>query len=394
MAGNIDTVVNYFDRSPSPKIDLTRERSTTVIMGHSFIRNLNLELADFMSKNWGLYSREYLLKCDDIEVKPFLYGIKGATIEHMGQLIEKSRKMKPSVIILDLGSNDLCWNSCLPTKLASSMVETAQSLFNVYHDLELVALCHITQKLYMWEGKGDKSITSFNQQAVTYNEKITELVRQDVRLMKWTHRGVFNITKEITSDGTHLNTPQGSYKYYSSICNLLRCSKKELILRRNETAQEACNRRTQQKKRKERARMARREAEHQEQIAGEMYNFQQPDHEQYAIQHNPYYYENKLSANQDTPYAYQDKYYNNELSYYHEPQSRMHTECNWYKGVEDTEAEANLISSNAYYPYYVNDIAMGNQAQNLQNYGSNSSYYQPYDSMGYYTPSYLNCNYY
>jgi lysophospholipase L1-like esterase len=370
MASQIDTIVNKFDRTIDPKIDLSRERSTAVIIGHSFVRNLNLEIADFLSKNWGLYSRQYLLKCDDIEVNPYLYGIKGATLDHIDELVAQTKKLHPSVLILEIGSNDLSWNSCKPVALAHRVIETAQSLFSKYNELELITICHITQKLYMWPGKGDKKIDIFNRDAVIYNEKITELVRPNIGMMKWTHRGVFNITEEHTLDGTHLNTEEGSYKYYSSICNLLRCSKKEMIMRRTETAEEAVNRRTRQKKRKEMARQQRREEEKWQNNSGEMYLTNYYHDEQYPPE-NCYH-------NSDYQYQGVSWQYTNNDGY-----KLYDTQSNWYTGTEDTEAYDNL--ENCYYKQLYSDNptvshygeGTGHCSDPNYPYGEYSYYYAP-----------------
>jgi hypothetical protein len=347
-----------------PKIDLTRNDMVSVIMGHSFVRNLGLDIADTISKNWGLTSKEKELRCEDIGINPFLHGVKGANIDSFEELILKSKKLNPSIIIIDLGSNDLCYLSCKPTELARKMVAKAKELYNIYRDLGLVVLCHITQKLYMWEGKGDKDINLFNTHAVRYNEKITELVRHEIGLMKWTHRGVFHISDKHTGDGTHLNTKEGKSKYKHSIINLLRSSKKEWILRRGETAREAVNRRNRQKKRKEWARLERRAMEAEEQQSGETSPY-------YSCQDNTYHPWSNFTEDYEQYYSdpsptYNDSYQSNINYNYNLPPISYSYQDSYHEQCQPTVP--------SYYDY-------GNQHYDYRN----QYYVQPFDSCGYYS---------
>jgi lysophospholipase L1-like esterase len=240
------------------RMDITNPPIDTLLMGHSFINNLDNDIKRHLKRN-KRSSKARVMDCEDINVTPHFNGLSGATMKRFDELIVKPETLNPKIIILEMGSNDLCWESCQPTKLAETMVNKAASLFNVYSNLELIAICHITQKLSI--SKGDKKVEKFNTQAVVYNEKLTELVRNEIGLIKWTHRGVAHMSDELTNDGTHLNTGEGAYKYFSSLCNAIKSTKREWLLRINETAQQAVNRRNRRKREKEKARRERRKEE-------------------------------------------------------------------------------------------------------------------------------------
>ena len=109
-----------------------------LILGHSFVRNLK----NFIGSN--LSSFNYTLKLDPKEVMIQFSGKSGANIESLKELqLGDVQDFEPELVILDIGTNDLCLSTCDPVKLASAIVGLVDFLisdFNVKHVVVLQIL--------------------------------------------------------------------------------------------------------------------------------------------------------------------------------------------------------------------------------------------------------------
>ena len=78
--------------------------TTTAIVGHSFVKRLHYDLLDEMqgSIHWAK-----ALDVHNALIRPYLYGISGATTEHGTRMLGYLYQVRPDDIILELGTNDI-----------------------------------------------------------------------------------------------------------------------------------------------------------------------------------------------------------------------------------------------------------------------------------------------
>jgi hypothetical protein len=144
-----------------------------------------------------------------------------------------------------------------PLTLATDIYRDTLPIFRELKNLEMIVLCGITPKTYMW--KGTKQTETFNTDARIYNDALTDITIRDNRYMKWTHRGTSNM-EELTLDGTHLNSKEGFKKHINSITRAIKTAKRESIIRKYESSEQTVARIIGHKRQKAKERKLRKKA--------------------------------------------------------------------------------------------------------------------------------------
>jgi hypothetical protein len=242
---------------PAQCVNLYQEQTNVLILGHSFPKKLKNKMFDMM-KVAPYLTMASILKCNEM-AEPWVHGRSGKWLKDLPDLVQETKFWQPSILILELGSNDLTHPNTDPKTLAYQMYEQTLYLFDELKNLKLIVLCSITTKTYMWPDPNliQKEIGIFNADVLTYNDTLTDVIMHDNRYMKWTHRGVSNMIG-LTWDGTHLNTPEGFRKHISSMANAIRTAKKESIIRQHESTQGTVTRNLQFKRGKAKERKQRK----------------------------------------------------------------------------------------------------------------------------------------
>ena len=174
-----------------------------LVAGHSFVRRLAFDIK-VRNLSWQVPGASIILE-----------GKGGATIcgpKPFDREIDiQFRTTKFSLLILDIGSNDLDPvrhpNWCLP-KLAEALVSKA-SLLATRFNISVVICLPIPRDEEQFPG-------SF-QRTTQFNTILKGLVDKEVRVHVWAHKGLFKRDRTyLDKHGVHLNS-KGQIKYFHSI---------------------------------------------------------------------------------------------------------------------------------------------------------------------------------
>ena len=183
-----------------------------VCLGHSFIRRLQVFCANStgQSINLGLDP--------DKRVVSFVHS-SGMHVHQLTQYTAQVLLNTPSLVIIDIGTNDLQATSALPHVLASQVFQFAKSL--VAAGVRSVVIMEV----FFRTAKGKyatPSVSTFLSAAHKYNNVIKSMVTGQAELHHdvhfWHHKGLCLHWEKYIQDGVHL-TPQGTQKYFKSVRN-------------------------------------------------------------------------------------------------------------------------------------------------------------------------------
>ena len=112
--------------------------------------------------------------------------------------------LKPDVIILEIGTNDLAANR--PEVVGSEIDDLVQLLLQSY-SVRVIGVCEVIPRV---------RAPFFNAAAPILNQYLTDVLQLCPNVFSWRHTGFSNPTvSPYLPDGVHLN-PQGQYSLYRS----------------------------------------------------------------------------------------------------------------------------------------------------------------------------------
>lgn len=172
----------------------TRSLPSTLILGHSFVRRMS----DFLKKRGGnSSSREHFDLQNTCLVK--LLGNGGRTVEKLLRLdLPAIRSANPDILILEIGSNDLCDPSLDPETLSETIIAFVEVL---RHEIRqrFTVLCQVIPRLH-------PAFPAYNWRVRKLNKCLRETLSDSSVVKVWRHRGLSNPAKNIyLRDGVHLN---------------------------------------------------------------------------------------------------------------------------------------------------------------------------------------------
>ena len=127
-------------------------------------------------------------------------GIGGRTVDKLIRNdLNKIRNAAPDIVVLELGSNDLCVSDCDPETIALSIVALAELLLKEL-SLQFIAVCEVTVRQ-------NEPFVGYNDKAALLNSHLRELLREIPATKCWQHRGLIKPTNNAVyaPDGIHLN---------------------------------------------------------------------------------------------------------------------------------------------------------------------------------------------
>ena len=117
------------------------EKPRALVLGHSFVRRLK----DFAAQNHSNGPYDLNLGLSDVCSIVFL-GIGGRTVDKLIRNdLDKIRSAAPNIVVLELGSNDLCDKDSDPETIALSIVALAELLITEL-SLRIIAVCEVTAR--------------------------------------------------------------------------------------------------------------------------------------------------------------------------------------------------------------------------------------------------------
>ena len=167
----------------------------TLVLGHSFVRRLE----DFAAQKHSDGSFDLNLGLARVCSVVF-HGKGGRTVDKTIKYdLDDIRSAAPHIVILELGSNDLCDKDTDPETLALSIVALTELLLK---DLKLrfIIVCEaIARQKEPFDG--------YNEKATQMNDHLKELLRGVSVAKCWQHRGLIQPTNNAVydRDGIHLN---------------------------------------------------------------------------------------------------------------------------------------------------------------------------------------------
>ena len=227
-----------------------------LLLGHSYVtRYMNAQL------EWMTHTGETLLESVNLEdslIDLQFTGRPGLMVRDIFQLMYKHIRDLPSVVVLEIGQNDLCWRRNKPLQLAHDLYDEIHGMFHIFEYLEMVTVCQPIQKHKMT--RGDKPKEKLNEDIVAFNYEFLKLTRKDTRILRWPHKKFKILTPLTSTDGTHPNTVEGYWLYQQSITSCCNYSKRELYLRRGKSHPAIEKRRKSMRKQRSERRKARKAA--------------------------------------------------------------------------------------------------------------------------------------
>ena len=175
-----------------------------LILGHSFVRRLQTFLTEHHDRRAALNMN---LPHENIS---FL-GIGGRTVSKMLSFdLDKIKAFQPKVIILELGTNDLCVVGQRPESVGSDIEHLVQVLHD-YCGAEFIMVC-----LVIYRSAIPPHVPDFSHKVDLLNKYLKVVLEPLPYAEAWSHRGLQSPSIAVLCrDGVHLNAA-GNFALYRS----------------------------------------------------------------------------------------------------------------------------------------------------------------------------------
>ncbi len=181
---------------------MTSAPPTVLVLGHSFIRHLRDDLSNHFDPRACM---DFNL-CERAIVS--MFGIGGRTIRKLQFDLHVIKRLKPQIIILEIGTNDLSHTA--PKIVVKNLVKFVRLLLDEY-STHVVGVCHVIPRRGSFP-----NADSFNESAHIFNCLSKPALESIPNVFCWTHRGISNPSINLyLPDGVHVNA-QGQYLLYRS----------------------------------------------------------------------------------------------------------------------------------------------------------------------------------
>lgn len=196
-----------------------------LVLGHSFI----VRLKSFLKRN--VAEHNFTLNLDPAQFMIQYSGRSGANVEKLRSDLEIVADFEPTVIVLQIGTNDLCNSFKSIEDVAGSIFALAEHLACKYH-VQRVVIMQILHRLP--PGRPVRHIVDtawFNERVDAVNSLIARMVVYHRNITYWKHKGLFDascLQEALDLDGTHLNETCGYPKYFKNIRAAIVSMKKDL----------------------------------------------------------------------------------------------------------------------------------------------------------------------
>lgn len=175
-----------------------------IIFGHSFVKRLKFFIqSQDEYDNLGLSPLSYNVAC---------LGAGGLKLSDRRRMHAKDRSLQNSdLVILELGSNDLCDPNYHPEDFARHLIAHAKYLTTGL-GVRTVVICQIIKRR-------TEPYVGYNDRVVAANQSLVSLIDTCLDpIVFWRHRGVWNSSSDIyAADGIHLSNDVGYKKYLRSM---------------------------------------------------------------------------------------------------------------------------------------------------------------------------------
>lgn len=191
-----------------------------MVMGHSFIDRLN----KYIVRRKGGFNN---LNLEFTNAVVHIHGVGGRTVQKCRYLdLAVVAQIKPDIIYLELGTNELCRVNNTPEKVAVELHDLANDLLGL--GVSQIVAGQVIQRA----GRAiPRAVPDINHRIKTFNEMCGALFDRSVSpgCTFWSHMGLWRSTKKAEDgqkettlantrlgDGVHLSD-QGTHRLYKSI---------------------------------------------------------------------------------------------------------------------------------------------------------------------------------
>ena len=166
------------------------EKPRALVLGHSFVRRLK----EFAVHNHSDGTYDLNLGLSNV-CSVIFHGIGGRT----GDKMIRNDLAAPNIVVLELGSNDLCDKDSDPETITLSIVALVELLITEL-SLRFIAVCEVTARKI-------EPFVGYNERAALLNSHLRESLHAIPATKCWQHRGLINLTNNAVygPDGIHLN---------------------------------------------------------------------------------------------------------------------------------------------------------------------------------------------
>ena len=171
------------------------EKPRALVLGHSFVRRLK----EFAAHNHSDGTYDLNLGLSNV-CSVIFHGIGERTVDKMIRNdLDKIRSAAPNIVVLELGSNDLCDKDSDPETIALSIVALVELLITELN-LRFIAVCEVTARQI-------EPFVGYNERAALLNSHLRESLHAIPAAKCWQHRGLINPTNNAVygPDRIHLN---------------------------------------------------------------------------------------------------------------------------------------------------------------------------------------------
>ena len=171
---------------------------TVLILGHSFVRRM---CDDLSSRFHPRTDQNFNLS----DATVCFHGVGGRTVHKLRTYVV--RRLKPAVIILEIGTNDL---ANLSPEVVGSEIEEIVSLLLETYSVRAIGVCHVIPRGNSFAGC-DRFL-----QSISSLKQYLSVVLDSPQVFCWTHSSFSSPSKPFyLADGVHLNAV-GQYLLYRS----------------------------------------------------------------------------------------------------------------------------------------------------------------------------------
>ena len=194
---------------------------TALVLGHSFTRRLS---------TWLVSNHVFNFNVDSGRLQVFLHGLGGATVlsalrdDRRSVWREASlvRDLEANIVVLDIGSNDLCRPGIEPNLLVQSIFSFIQ-LCRSYG-----ASSFVVMEILPRTGRA-----RFNDRAAHCNRLLASMCLSLPDVYFWTHsRNNFCrrfLSDYVSRDGDHVDVARGMHRYFMSVRGALLMAERHLL---------------------------------------------------------------------------------------------------------------------------------------------------------------------
>ena len=187
-----------------------------LVTGHSFVRRYR----DYLNQKFGSqgnYNQSLGLPQENISI--FGKGGLKANKDGIEFITTKAKQVKPSVILIELGTNDLAVKAIDKEKQVNDTLHQLFYLCKQLFDLgvQKIVLCEIVNRRKL---RGNTTQAEFDRKQQYFNQLLNNLNKLNPDIIIWKHERskIRNLKDgEISSDNIHITTDHGLKLYNFSI---------------------------------------------------------------------------------------------------------------------------------------------------------------------------------